>query len=1045
MKSLNRKKSIVLCLLLAALAVFGSPLAAAIVDVVENPDLEAEPQMPGIIRGTGTYFEVTGSSYLNVMLESSEPVHLMLESAPEMIVMNLEAAEGALSTRITLAGLLPWTTYYRYEDNYHNGITFTADNNGRCTYTQDLTRSHLVFIQPRPSTKFIPGDTSIGTWDPGTRTYTLTTDVYETIQIDEDNLTLDGNGYIVTGTGTGYGVYLNARTAVTVRNVNVQRFSYGIYLYNSSGNSLMDNTSGWNNSYGIYLYNSGDNTLTSNTASNNHEGIFLRYSGGNILITNTASNNYSGIYLYNSDHSTLIGNTASNNNLGIYLYYNCNNNTVTGNTVNLNNNYGIYLYNSNGNTLTDNTASWNKSYGMYLYYNSSSNTAIDNTFSNNYYGIYLYHNCNNNEIYNNSFIDNLTQAYVDSSSGNVFYLQTPVGGNYWSDWTTPDADRNGLVDNAYIFDIGQDNLPWVRKNAWANQPPVAGAGADRMIHLGEVVTLDGSGSSDPEQDYPLTYAWQITSKPAGSMAELSDPNSANPSFTIDMLDDYTIELVVTDSLGAQSTPDYVLITSYNTSPIADAGPNQIEHQGEVVTLDGSGSSDPEQDYPLTYSWQITSKPAGSTAVLSDSNALNPSFTADMLDEYIVELIVTDSLGAQSAPDYVLINTYNTPPIADAGPNQIVHQGEIVTLDGSGSSDPEQDYPLTYSWQITSKPDGSTAELSNPNAVNPSFTADMLDEYIVELIVTDSLGAQSAPDYVLINTYNAPPIADAGPDQTIIVLGTTVELNGSQSYDAEGDGITYLWTITQKPPESIGELSDPCSATPAFVADIHGDYVITLIVTDIFGAVSDPDSVTVSFENIKPVADAGVNQFVIVGDIVSLDGSGSTDTNGDLLTYSWSFTSKPAGSLAEFTSPTSVQTSFVPDEPGAYVVSLVANDGFVDSNAVDVTITAMTIHEAAIRVLIDTTEETNDLDPEGLKNGTITRDALINKINVVLRMVNDGRYENAHHKLTTDLVDNINGCAETGEPDDNDWVITCEGQSQVYPLIMEVIELLGRLI
>ena len=950
MKSLNRKKSIVLCLLLTGLAMFGSPVATVTGNIVENPNLEAEPRMPGIIKGTGTYFEVTGSSYLNIMLESSEPVHLMLESAPDMVVMSLMASEGAPSTRITLAGLLPSTTYYRYEDNYHNGITFTADDNGNCTFAQDLTRPHLVFIQTRPSTKFIPGDTSIGIWDPGTRTYTLNTDVYETIQIDEDNLTLDGNGYIVTGTGTGYGVYLNARTAVAIRNVNVRRFSYGIYLYNSIDNNLTDNTSSWNNSYGIYLYNSSDNTLTNNTASNNHEGIFLRYSGGNTLITNTASNNYSGIYLYNSGDNTLIDNTASNNNLGIYLYYNCNNNIVTGNTANLNNNYGIYLYNSNGNTLTDNTAGWNKSYGMYLYYNSSSNTATDNTFSNNYYGIHLYHSCNNNEIYNNSFINNRTQAYVDSSSGNVFYLPAPVGGNYWSDWTTPDADRNGLVDNAYVFDIGQDNLPWVRKNAWANQPPVAGAGADRMIHLGEVVTLDGSGSSDPEQDYPLSYSWQITSKPEGSTAVLSDTNAVNPSFTVDMLDDYTIELVVTDNLGAQSAPDYVLITSYNTSPIADAGPNQILHQGEIVTLDGSGSSDPEQDYPLAYAWQITSKPEGSTAVLSDSNAVNPSFTADMLDEYIVELVVTDSLGAQSAPDYVLINTYNTPPIADAGPNQ-----------------------------------------------------------------------------------------------TIIVLGTTVELNGSQSSDADGDGITYLWTITQKPPESIAELSDPCSATPAFIADIHGDYVITLIVTDVFGAVSEPDSVTVDFENIKPLADAGVNQFVIIGDTVSLDGSGSTDTNGDLLTYSWTFTSKPPGSLAEFTNPTSVQTSFMADESGAYVVSLVVNDGFVDSNAVDVTITAMTIHEAVIRVLIDATEEVNDLDPEGLKNGTITSDALINKINVVLGMIDDGRYENARHKLVTDLVDNIDGCAETGEPDDNDWIITCEGQSRVYPLIMEAIELLGRLI
>jgi hypothetical protein len=74
-----------------------------------------------------------------------------------------------------------------------------------------------------------------------------------------------------------------------------------------------------------------------------------------------------------------------------------------------------------------------------------------------------------------------------------------------------------------------------------------------------------------------------------------------------MLGDYIIELVVTDSLGAQSTADEVLISTYNTSPVADTGADQLAHPVEVVTLDGSGSSDPESDYPLTYFWQITSK------------------------------------------------------------------------------------------------------------------------------------------------------------------------------------------------------------------------------------------------------------------------------------------------------------------------------------------------------------------------------------------------------------------------------------------------------
>jgi hypothetical protein len=696
------------------------------------------------------------------------------------------------------------------------------------------------------------------------------------------------------------------------------------------------------------------------------------------------------------------------------------------------------------------------------------------------------------------------------------------------------------VDDYYVFTSGEDSLPWVRQYAWSNAPPVADAGADQQAHPRDVVTLDASGSSDAESDYPLNYSWQFSSKPVGSTAVLSDPDTAAPSFTVDILDDYIIELVVTDSLGAASEPDYVLVSTYNAQPVADAGADQeahprdvvtldasgssdaeddypltyswqfsstpegsiavlsdpcavspsftvdmlgdyiielivtdslgaasepdyvqigtynaqpvadagadqVVHPRDVVTLDASGSSDAEDDYPLTYSWQFSSKPEGSIAVLSDPCAVSPSFTVDMLGDYTIELIVTDSLGAASEPDYVQIGTYNTQPAADAGADQVVHPRDVVTLDASGSSDSENDYPLTYSWQFSSKPEGSIAVLSDPCAVSPSFTVDMLGDYIIELIVTDSLGAASEPDYVLIGTYNTAPVANAGPDQSIILLGTIVELDGILSHDGDADEITYFWTITQEPAGSSAELSDPCAAAPTFAADIHDDYVISLVVTDVFGAASAPDSVTVSFENIKPVADAGTEQSVMTGETVFIDGSGSSDGNGDLLNYSWSFTSVPPGSLAEFADPTSVQTSFTADKSGTYVVNLVVDDGFEDSDAAEVTITAISYQEAATSVLLETITVVRNLPPEVLKNGNVTKDSIINKIEVVLDMIADGRYENAAGKLINDVIERTNGCAIGGEPDSDDWIITCEGQNEVYPLVMEALGYLQNLI
>jgi hypothetical protein len=299
--------------------------------------------------------------------------------------------------------------------------------------------------------------------------------------------------------------------------------------------------------------------------------------------------------------------------------------------------------------------------------------------------------------------------------------------------------------------------------------------------------------------------------------------------------------------------------------------------------------------------------------------------------------------------------------------------------------------------------------------------------------------------VLVSTFNTPPIADAGEDQVIVQCGTAVQLDGSQSYDDEGDDFTYLWTITQKPTESEAELDEPDSSMPTFIADVHGDYVISLTVTDFYNAVSETDSITVSFENVKPVADAGVNQSVIIGDAVLLDGTGSYDNNFDPLSYSWNFVSTPSESLATLSASNIVNPSFTVDKTGEYVVSLVVNDTFVNSDPANVTIMAIaTGEEAAAITLIETVESVNFLGPESLKNKNLSN-ALTNQINAALAMIDEGLYEDALDKLEHSILGKTNGCAEIGIPDKNDWIKTCDAQNQIYPQIMEVIELLRDMI
>jgi len=240
----------------------------------------------------------------------------------------------------------------------------------------------------------------IGTWNVTEHKCTLSMPLSGvTIYIESDGIILDGNGNTLTGTGSGFGIFFDGKTGVTIKNLKVKNFASGITVYNSSNNNL----------------------------PSNHN-----------ILDNSLSENQIGIYLSNSNSSTLKNNTVSNNSgWGIALASNANNNTVMGNTI------------SNG------------LYGVYILDFSNNNLIINNTVSNNSgYGIYLTNHSNSNQIYNNNFIGNYIQAYDISSAVNVYNLAAPTGGNYWSNWTSPDSNNDGFVD-PFNFSGGTDYLPHV--------------------------------------------------------------------------------------------------------------------------------------------------------------------------------------------------------------------------------------------------------------------------------------------------------------------------------------------------------------------------------------------------------------------------------------------------------------------------------------------------------------------------------------------------------------------------------------------------------
>jgi hypothetical protein len=523
---------------------------------------------------------------------------------------------------------------------------------------------------------------------------------------------------------------------------------------------------------------------------------------------------------------------------------------------------------------------------------------------------------------------NLSATLVSASGttlvvrGHLHFVNVPANGSALSSDTFIIR-----VDRLANFNLAHLGWSFSGPNA-----PIANAGPSQTKGLTQTVQLNGSGSTNPSGIGTLFYTWVMISKPANSTAALSGINTVNPTFVIDLHGVYVISLTVNNGVGIDTA--YVVISTSNSPPVANAGPNKSVPIGTLATLNGALSTDVDGN-PLTFAWTITNKPVGSNAVLNNPTSVTPSFTPDIKGAYTIQLIVND--GTQfSAPSTTIVSTTNTAPVANAGPNQMVNVDGTAQLTGAASTDVDGD-ALTYLWSLISKPVGSTAALNNTTIVNPTFVADLPGSYVAQLIVNDGI-TNSLASTVTISTNAVPaPIANAGSPQTVL-HGSTVQLNGS-AVDPGNRPITFAWSFTSKPVGGNAVFSNPAIANPTFVADRPGNYIAQLIASNPFSS-STPVTVTITTTNSTPVANAGSPQTVATGTLVTLNGTASSDADNDPLTYAWTFSSRPGGSSANLLAPTSPSPTFTPDVVGSYVVQLIVSDAFISSTPVTVTITAV---------------------------------------------------------------------------------------------------------
>ncbi|MFY1827745.1 myxosortase-dependent M36 family metallopeptidase [Myxococcus fulvus] len=466
-----------------------------------------------------------------------------------------------------------------------------------------------------------------------------------------------------------------------------------------------------------------------------------------------------------------------------------------------------------------------------------------------------------------------------------------------------------------------------------NRPPVTNAGPDLTVDERTLVTVEGSGT-DADGD-SLTFQWTRVS---GAAVTLSGATTPTVTFTApEVAADANLVLRLTVSDGTQTTFDNVTVRvrNVNRAPTVNAGPDGSADERATVALSGT-ATDADND-ALTYLWTQVS---GTPVAIANYTTPTATFVApEVTGDETLSFRLTVSDGKTSVNDTVnvVIHHANRAPVVTAT-SVSVNERSTATLTAV-ASDADGD-TLTYAWtQLT----GTPVTLDNANTATATFAAgEVASNAVLTFRVTVSDGTASVTQDVSVDVLNVnrAPTVNAGLDGTVAARATAT-LSGSAS-DEDGDTLSYTWVQTAG---TAVALSAATSAVATFTApDVSAAETLTFRLTVSDGSVIASDTVDVQvtpspIPNQDPVAKA---RIIVNGPQTSLtlDGSESSDPDGDALTYKWEQTGGPSVTLNDSTR--AVLSVDVPDLDGdsaTFSFKLTVKDPSGASHSVTVQATA----------------------------------------------------------------------------------------------------------